>query len=93
MELLTIFYALLAAVTGLGGGDRAVALESSRVTASADACAATRLAAVGHAVAVAPAVRPQVLRPRLVTFTEPKARLSALALPAALIARFGVRRE
>jgi hypothetical protein len=93
LELLTIFYALLAAVTGLGGGDRAVALEPSRVAASADPCAATRLAAVGRAVAVAPAPRPQLHRPRLVSAIEPVAPLDALALPSALIARFGVRRE
>lgn len=93
MELLTIFYALLAAVTGLGGGDRAVALEPSRVTASANPCAATRLAAVGRAVAVAPVARPKTEAPRLVSLVEPVAPLRALALPAALIARFGVRRE
>lgn len=93
MELLTIFYALLAAVTGLGGGDRAVALEPSRIAASADPCAATRLAAVGRAVAVAPASRPQLARPRLVAAIQPAAPLGVLDLPAALIARFGVRRE
>lgn len=93
MELLTIFYALLAAVTGLGGGDRAVALEPSRVAASADPCAATRLAAVGRAVAAAPAPRPELPRPRLVAAIRATAPLSAVALPAPLIARFGVRRE
>jgi hypothetical protein len=58
LELLTIFYAMLAALTGLVGGDRVALADRAAVVASANPCA--DLAVIRQSPAPATTSRPYV---------------------------------
>lgn len=93
MDLLPILYALLAAVTGIGGGDRVAVAVPAAISASAVSGCPTeeaRIAAVASALA---AHRPVVASPRLVeTLAAPGWTTIAPAL-ISTIATFAHRRE
>lgn len=93
MELLTILYALLAAVTGIGGSDRVALVERAAMAAPADAGCTVEIG-VAHAVeAHRVAQKPQPLG-RIVTAIR---EMRAVALPQTLalfdVASFANRRE
>ncbi len=93
LELLTIFYALMAAMTGFAGGDRAPVAQRVAVVASAQAVATPRLVAVvrrassprGVVVAAWRVWRPSRAAARVVVHAQP--------LSVFTVAGFANRRE
>lgn len=93
MELLTIFYAVLAAVTGIGGGDRVALVERAAMAAPADAGCAIEIG-VAHAVkAHRVAQKPQPMG-RIVTVVRDMQIVALPQVPALFdVASFANRRE
>lgn len=93
MELLTILYALLAAVTGIGGGDRVALVERAAMAAPASAGCAAEIATV-HAVRAHRAAHRPLSEAHIVALLpEPRAALR-LAVPSLFdLASFANRRE
>ena len=93
MELLTILYAVLAAVTGIGGGDRVALVERAAMAAPADAGCAVEIGVAHIVKAHRVAQRPQPLG-RIVAVVR-ELRIVALPQTPALfdVASFANRRE
>ena len=93
MELLTILYAVLAAVTGIGGGDRVALVERAAMAASVDAGCAVEIG-VAHAVkAHRVAQKPQPLG-RIVAVVREQRVVAVPQVPAVFdVASFANRRE
>ena len=93
MELLTILYAVLAAVTGIGGGDRVALVERAAMAAPADAGCAIEIGVVHAVKAHRVAQRPQPLGRIVAVVRE----MRIVALPQGLalfdVASFANRRE
>lgn len=97
MELLTILYAVLAAVTGIGGGDRVALVERAAMAAQAEAGADAGCAieiGVAHAVkAHRVAQKPQPLG-RIVAVVRELRTVALPQVPALFdMASFANRRE
>ncbi len=93
MELLTILYALLAAVTGIGGGDRVAMVDRAAVAAPASVGCAAEIAVVRAVRAERAAHRPQAAARIVAMVREPRA-IVALAVPSLFdLASFANRRE
>ncbi len=93
MELLTILYALLAAVTGIGGGDRVVMVDRAAVAAPASVGCAAEIAVVRAVQAGRAAHRLQAAARIMSMVREPRA-IVALAVPSLFdLASFANRRE
>lgn len=93
MELLTILYALLAAVTGIGGGERVALVERAAMAAPASAGCASDIGIVRTVQAQRAAHRPLAMA-RIVTLLPEPRSATRLAVPSLFdLASFANRRE
>lgn len=93
MELLTILYALLAAVTGIGGGERVALVERAAMAAPASAGCTAEIATV-HAVRAQRAAHRPLSEAHIVTLiAEPRIAMRLVVPSLFDLASFAKRRE